>query len=68
LIPPIVMNKLLEKYFESGLITHEMDVDVWINTLTSDVSQLLDGIYSRNINRIIGRNSLKVIRHCNQAS
>ena len=61
LIPPIVMNKLLEKYFESGLITHEMDVDVWINTLTSDVSQLLDGIYSRNINRIIGRNSLKVI-------
>ena len=61
LIHPDPIKKLLDYYLENKVISVEMDVEDWINTLSSNASLLFKGLYTRQIYKIINRNSKRSI-------
>lgn len=61
LIHPNPMKKLLNHFLKNKVINVQMDKDVLINILTSNASLLFKGLYTRQIYKIISRNSERSI-------
>jgi len=61
LINPHPIKQLLNYYLKNKVININMDQDLLINTLTSNASLLFKGLYTRQIYKIINRNSRRSI-------